>query len=124
LIVHSFAVRTAQAASLGARAKRLFDDGLDGTGTSAAFGAAAEATINLLRTSRQIASSDHGIADIVVAEDVTGTYNHGDGRPIGDANSWIVKAATRCKRKSHTFKLFQTDAQRVWNDSKTLVAQA
>ena len=75
-LVIRVAVRTAGAAGLGAGAERLVNDGLDGTRASAAFGAAAEATVNLLRVARQFACGDHGIADIVVAEDVTGTNNH------------------------------------------------
>ena len=75
------AVRTARAAGLGAGAKRFIDDSLDGTCAPAAFGAAAEATIDLLRITLQFACSDHGIADIVIAEDITGTNNHRVGRP-------------------------------------------
>jgi hypothetical protein len=55
------AVRTAGAAGLGAGAERLVNDGLDGTRASAAFGAATEATINLLRIARQFPGGDHGI---------------------------------------------------------------
>ena len=79
------AVRTARAAGLGTGTERLVDDGLDGARAPAAFGAAAEATINLLRIARQFPGGDHGIADIVVAEDVTGTNDHRNGGPIGDA---------------------------------------
>ena len=75
-LIVGMAVRTAGAAGLGAGAERLVNDGLDGTRASPAFGAAAEATINLLRIARQFPCGDHGIADIVVAKDVTGTNNH------------------------------------------------
>ncbi|HWL74409.1 MAG TPA: hypothetical protein VNQ74_11095, partial [Burkholderiaceae bacterium] len=60
------AVRAAGAAFLGASAERFVDDGLDGARASAALGAAAKATINLFRISRQIPSCTYGIADIVV----------------------------------------------------------
>jgi hypothetical protein len=67
------AVRTAGAA------------GLDGARAPAAFGAAAEATIDLLWITRQVRSCAYGIPDIVVAKDVAGTNDHRSGRPIGDA---------------------------------------
>ena len=79
------AVRTAGAAGLGAGAKRFIDDSLDGTCAPAAFGAAAEATIDLLWITRQVRSCAYGIPDIVVAKDVAGTNDHKSGRPIGDA---------------------------------------
>ena len=79
------AVRAARAAGLGAGAKRFVDDGLDGACAATAFGAAAEASIDLLRMARQVTSGADGIADIVVAEDVAGTDDHEVGGPIGDA---------------------------------------
>ena len=79
------AVRAAGAAGLGAGAQRLVDDGLDGARAPAAFGAAAEAAIDLLGIARQIVRRVDDAADIVVADDVTGTNNHEDGEPIGDA---------------------------------------
>ena len=77
------AVRAARAALLGAGAKRFIDDGLDGARASAALGAAAKATINLFRISRQIRSRTHGIADIMVTQDVAGTDDHETGRAFG-----------------------------------------
>jgi len=41
------AVRASGAAGLGARAQRLLDDGLQGTRTAAALGAAAETAVDL-----------------------------------------------------------------------------
>jgi len=79
------AVRAARAAGLGAGAERLVDDRLDGTGTTAAFGAAAEAAVNLLGMTREIRCCVNGIADVMVAQNVTGTNDHEVGRPIGDA---------------------------------------
>ena len=89
LVSHSVAVRTARAARLGAGAQRFVDDGLDGARATSALGAAAEASINLLWIARQVRSCTDGIADIMVAEDVTGTDNHEDGGPIGDA--WSLR---------------------------------
>jgi hypothetical protein len=103
-------VRAAGAAFLGAGAERFVDDGLDRARAAAAFGAAAEATVNLLGIPRQVRSCTHGTPDIVVAQDVAGTDNHETARTLGDASSSIFKSATRCKRKSRNFKQFQTDA--------------
>jgi hypothetical protein len=102
------AVRAAGAAFLGASAESLVDDGLDGTGATAAFGATAKATVNLLGIPRQVRSRTYGIPDVVVAQHVAGTDNHGTARTLGDAPSSIFKSATRCKRKSSIFKQFQT----------------
>ena len=79
------AVRASGAAGLGAGAQGLVDDGLDGARASAAFGAAAEATVNLLGIARKVRRSVNRAADILVADDVTGTNNHENGRSIGDA---------------------------------------
>ena len=77
------AVRAARATGLGAGTQRFVDDGLDGARATAAFGAAAEASIDLFGIARHTGMD--GIADIMVAEDVAGTDDHECGRPIGDA---------------------------------------
>ena len=79
------AVRATGAAFLGAGAECFVDDGLDGARAAAAFGAAAEATVNLLGIPRQVRSRTYGTTDIVVAQDVAGTDNHETGEPFGDA---------------------------------------
>ena len=79
------AVRASGAAGLGAFAEGLVDDGLDGAGASAAFGAAAEATVDLLGIAGKVRRGVHGAADILVADDVTGTDNHETAGPSGDA---------------------------------------
>jgi len=107
------AVRAAGAAFLSAGAKRFVDDGLDRARAAAAFGAAAEATVNLFRIPRQVRSCTYGTPDIVVAQDVAGTDNHETARTLGDASSSIFKSGTRCKRKSCNFKQFQTDAEEI-----------
>src|SRR5204862_6869722 len=94
LISRVLAVRAARTARLGAGAERFVDNGLDGTRAAAAFGAAAEAPVDLLCIARQIRrrqvrSCANGTADIMVAEDVTGTDNHEDGGRIGDA--WTLR---------------------------------
>ena len=83
------AVRAARTAGFGASAKRLVDDGLDGARAPAAFGAAAEATIDLLGIARQIFRCVDGATDIVVRDDVAGTDNHEDDGPTGDAKPSI-----------------------------------
>ena len=79
------AVRASGAAGLGAGAQGLVDDGLDGARAPAAFGAADEATIDLLGIAGKVRRRGNGAADILVADDVTGTNDHENGRPIGDA---------------------------------------
>jgi len=79
------AVRAAGAAGLGAGAERFIDDRLDSARATAAFGATAEAPVNLLWIARQVRSCTDSTADIMVAQDVTGTDDHENGRPIGDA---------------------------------------
>lgn len=81
-------MRAGGAARLGTWAERLVDDGLDGAGAATAVGAATKTDIKLLGISRHRPAGAHGIADVVVAEDVTGTndhlkgvYIHEDARP-------------------------------------------
>jgi hypothetical protein len=74
------AVRAAGAAFLGAGTKGLFDDGLDGTRATAAFGAAAKAAVNLLGIPRHFRRCTDGTPNIVVAQDVAGTDNHETAR--------------------------------------------
>ena len=61
---------------MDAGAERLFDDVLDGAGAAAALGAAAEAALDLLGAARKDICRTHGVADVVIAEDVAGTDNH------------------------------------------------
>ena len=82
-IFRSAVLRTAGAARFGAG---FVDDGLDGAGATAAFGAAAEAAVDFLGVSRKAGGGSHGIADIMVAEDVAGTDDHEIAGPFGDAS--------------------------------------
>src|SRR6478609_4105477 len=63
---HIMAVRAARAAGLGAGAECLVDDGLDGARTTAAFGAAAEAAVDLLWMARKVRRCVHSAADVMV----------------------------------------------------------
>jgi hypothetical protein len=73
------AVWATRTAGLGAGTESFVDDGLDGTGTTAAFRATTEAAVNLLGIARQILRGADGAADIVVGQDVTGADNHTNG---------------------------------------------
>ena len=106
-------MRAAGAALLGAGAEGFVDDGLDGARAPAAFGAAAEATVNLFRISRQVRRCTDGIPDIVVAQNVAGTDDHETDKSLADRTQSIFKSATRCKRKRRIFKQFQTDAAEI-----------
>ena len=79
------AVRAVGVAGPGTRSERLVDDGLDGARAATAFSTAAEAAINLLGVTRKVVRGAHGIADIMVAQDVAGTDDHLDARAFGDA---------------------------------------
>jgi hypothetical protein len=98
-------VRAAGTAGLGAGSERLVDDGLDGARTAAAFGAAAEATIELLGVPGQIFRALDSTADIVIGQDVTGTNNHESGMLIRAADDQpILETRGGCKRKNPIFK--------------------
>ena len=75
------AVRATGAAGLGAGAQSLVNDGLDGARASATFGAAAEATVDLLGITGKVGRSIDRAADILVADDVAGTNDHENGSP-------------------------------------------
>ncbi|MEH2500099.1 hypothetical protein V1294_006578 [Bradyrhizobium sp. AZCC 1678] len=76
------AVRATGAAFLGAGAEGFVDDGLDRARAPAAFGAAAEATVNLFRIARQVRGCTYGITDIVVAQNIAGTDDHETERTL------------------------------------------
>jgi len=103
-VLAGLAVRTAGLAGHGAGAERLVDDGLDGARASTAFSAAAEAAIDLLGIAWKVFRGVDGIAHVMVAEDVAGTYNHENAETLGDAAPSIFKIGTGCKRKNRLFK--------------------
>jgi hypothetical protein len=70
----------------GACPKRVVNDGLDRARAAAAFGAAAEAAIDLLGVTGEIVGTAHGIADIMVAQDVAGTDDHKNAQAFSDAD--------------------------------------
>ena len=75
-VVVTLRVRAAVAAGFRARPKRFRHDLADGPGAAAALGTAAEAAIDLPCRSRQITGLSHGIAHVVVGNDVAGTNDH------------------------------------------------
>jgi hypothetical protein len=78
----SLAVGASRITGLGASTERFVDDGLDRARTPTAFGAAAEAAVNLLGIARKAFGSIDGVTDIVVAKDVAGTNNHETGKTL------------------------------------------
>ena len=80
-------MRAAGAAGLGASAQGLIDNCLDGTRATAAFGAAAEATVDLLGIPGKVFRATDRAADIVVGQDVAGTNNHENKGLFDDATS-------------------------------------
>jgi len=105
LMLNRQAMRAARAAGLGASPQRLVDDGLDGARASAAFGAAAEAAVDLLGIAGKVLRGLDGTADIVVAKDVTGTDNHKNGRPIGDAELFDIEEPSRMQKEKPPFEV-------------------
>ena len=97
----------------GASAKRVIDDAFDRSRASAAFGAAAKAAVDLLWMAGKISRGADGVADIVVAEDVTGTNNHENGARLSICAPSIFKKAAGSKSKNGIFKQFQTGAREI-----------
>jgi hypothetical protein len=97
-------VRAPGTAGLGASTERLFDDILDGARASATFGAATEATIELLGIARKVFCGADGIADVVVAKDVAGTNNHKAAGSSVMLSHEVSITAAGCKRKNRRFK--------------------
>jgi hypothetical protein len=99
------AVRAARMAGPGAGAQRLIKDLLDAAGAAATFGAAAETSIDLTRRARQIIRNGDGGADIVVAEDVTGTNDHGvNSEPVGDAGAIDIEGTAAMQKEKWPFQ--------------------
>src|SRR5262245_14756318 len=112
-------MRAAGHTLLGACAKRILDDLFDGARAATAFGAAAEAAVDLPCRARQIGRSAHRAADVVIAQHIAGTDDQGVFRC--DAGSSILKPQPRGKAKRFNFKVFQTamvKREAIWNESK------
>jgi hypothetical protein len=112
------AVRAAGAALLGAGAERFIDDGLDGARAPAAFGAAAEATVNLFGIPRQVRRCTDGIPDIVVAQNVAGTDNHETVRTSVTPPHRYLRARRDAKGKAAFSSNSKLMPEKYWNESK------
>jgi hypothetical protein len=118
-------MRTVGRALPGAGAKRILDDLVDRARAAAAFGAAAEAAVNLPCRARQIGRSAHRAADVVIAQHIAGTDDQGVFRC--DAVSSIMKPQPQGKAKRLNFKIFQIAVVKrwpIWNESKQAVTAA
>ena len=71
------AMGAAGAAGLGAGAESFAHDLADGAGATTALGATAKAAIDLSRGTGHDLVAGHDAAHVVIADDVTGTDNHG-----------------------------------------------
>jgi hypothetical protein len=115
LLRRGLLVRASRTASFRASAERFVDDGLDGARAAAAFGAATEATIDLLGAARKIFAGAHGIADIVIGQDVTGTNNHEkDGAPAGDAWPSDIEGGPAKQKENPRFQAIPNWPRRRW----------
>jgi hypothetical protein len=118
-------MRAADGAFLGAGAQGVLDDLVDRAGTTAAFGAAAEAAIDLPCRARQIGRSTDRATDVLVAQHIAGTNDQGGS--LCDAGISILNAPAQGKAKRINFKQFQTAVVKpspIWNESKKLLNAA
>jgi hypothetical protein len=118
MAVVSLAVRAAGTAGRGTGTQRLIDDGLDGTRAAAAFGAAAEATVNLFGIPRHVRGCTYGTTDIVVAQDVAGTDNHETVRTSVMRPHRYLRARRDAKGKAAFSSNSKLMPGKYWNESK------
>jgi hypothetical protein len=99
------AMRAAGTARLGASPQSLVDNGLEGARAAAAFGVTTETAVNLLGATREIIRSADGVADIVVAEDVAGTNNHKNGRPVCEVRPIDIQERCSMQKEKPSFQV-------------------
>jgi hypothetical protein len=88
--------------------ERFRDNRPDGPGTSAAFGTASEAPVNLLRAARRIFCCGDGSANVVVGQYVTGTYDHENETRRDNDCGWILLGhPVKRKEKTACFEQFE-----------------
>ena len=120
-IFRDSAMRAAGTTGLGASPQSLVDNGLEGACTAAAFGATTETAVDLLGAAREIIRGADGVADIVVAEDVTGTNNHKKGGPVCEL---MPIRYSRAPRDAKGKTVFSSNSKLMrwsdWNESKKL----
>lgn len=73
------------AARFGACAEGFVHDLFDRPGAAAALGAATQAAVNLPGGTRKIGRGGHGVADVMVAQDIARTDNH-EGKQLCSLN--------------------------------------
>jgi hypothetical protein len=111
------AMGTVHLAGSGTGTQRFINDRLDGPCATSAFGAAAQAPIDLLGVARQLICRSNRIADVVIGNDVARTHNHGTDQLPGsssiflDRSSSIVNRDGLRKRKTRILKRFQSALQ-------------
>ena len=76
VLLRDLGVPAAGQAAIDTGSERLLDDPSDGPRATAAFGAATETAIDLLGVPGKLVRIVDGMADVVVAQDVTGTNDH------------------------------------------------
>ena len=111
-------VRAAGAACFSTWAQRIINDGLDGARAATAFGAAAEATVNLFRIPRQVRGCTDGTTDIVVAQNVAGTDNHETVRTSVMRPHRYLRARRDAKGKAAFSSNSKLMPGKYWNESK------
>ncbi len=77
------AVRTTRAAGFGAGPERFVHDLLDRPGTTAALGAATEASVDLSGRARRHLRHTYCITHVVVGKNVAGTDDHETAHKVG-----------------------------------------
>jgi hypothetical protein len=117
-VIGRAAMRATGAALLGAGAERFIDDGLDGARAAAAFGAAAEATVNLFGIPRQVRSRTYGVTDILVAQHIAGTDDHETSRPSVMRLHRYLRARRDAKGKAAFSSNSKLMPAKYWNESK------
>ena len=70
-------MRTSDGAFPGAGAERILDDLVDGAGAAAAFGAAAEAAVDLPCRTRKIGRGADRAADVLFTQNIARTDDQG-----------------------------------------------
>ena len=97
-------MRTPVAAFPDTRAEGFGDDFLDGSSAPPAFRAATETAVNLLRGARDIVGRGHGGADVVVAQNITRTNDHGEKRTRLRQSLSDIEAPFPMQRKNRLFE--------------------
>jgi hypothetical protein len=88
----------------GASAERVIDNAFDGARASAAFSTAAETAVDLFWMAEKVFRGADGVADIVVAEDVTGTNNHENGARLSLMRTIDIQQSKGWQKQKRCFQ--------------------